>query len=182
MLFIDLNKAFDTVDHSILLRKLELYGVHGTSLNLFKSYLTDRQQKCDINGTISNPRPIACGVPQGSALGPLLFLIYINDLPYCVQHSKPRMYAHDTGLTKAGISPKEIEDKMNQDLSNINRWLCANKLSLNITKREFMLIASRMKLITMAAYPKMNVNGQAVTEVDVSKSLGLHIDDTLSWN
>ena len=71
---------------------------------------------------------------------------------------------------------------MNQDLSNINRWLYGNKLSLNITKMEFMLIVSRTKLITMAAYPKINVNGQPVTKVDVSKSLGLHIDNTPSWN
>ena len=126
--------------------------------------------------------PISCGVPQGSALGPLLFLIYINDLPNCLQHSTPRMYADDTGLTIASISPTEIETKMNTDLSNINKWLYANKLSLNIAKTEFMLVTSRQKLRTMATYPKININGQPVTEVEVSESLGLHIDNTLSWN
>ena len=182
IVFIDLKKAFDTVDHKILLTKLEMYGIRDMSLKLFESYLTDRQQKCNINGTLSNPMPISCGVPQGSALGPLLFLIYINDLPNCLQHSTPRMYADDTGLTIASISPTEIETKMNTDLSNINKWLYANKLSLNIAKTEFMLVTSRQKLRTMATYPKININGQPVTEVEVSESLGLHIDNTLSWN
>ena len=177
IIFIDLKKAFDTVDHNILLRKLELYGVRDMSLKLFESYLTDRQQKCNINGTLSNSRPVTCGVPQGSSLGPLLFLIYISDLPNCLQHSTPRMYADDTGITLASISPTEIENKMNSDINNINKWLYANKLSLNMTKTEFMSVTSHQKLRTMDTYPKININGQPVTEVEISESLGLHIDN-----
>ena len=100
----------------------------------------------------------------------------------CLQHSTPRMYADDTGITLASISPTEIENKMNSDINNINKWLYANKLSLNMTKTEFMSVTSHQKLRTMDTYPKININGQPVTEVEISESLGLHIDNTLSWN
>ena len=97
--FLDLAKAFDTVDHTILLSKLSIYGVDERSVLWFKSYLSDRQQICLVNQHQSSPRQIICGVPQGSILGPLLFLIYINDLPNCLSYSTPRMYADDTNLS-----------------------------------------------------------------------------------
>jgi hypothetical protein len=96
VVFIDLKKAFDTIDHDIMLQKLENYGVERNSLTWIKSYLTDRTQKCLVNGQLSNSVPITCGVPQGSNLGPLLFLVYINDLPNCLNHTTPRMFADDT--------------------------------------------------------------------------------------
>ena len=89
----------DTVDHNILLKKLELYGLRGLPLSWFKSYINDRQQRCSVNSKLSQPCHLTCGVPQGSTLGPLLFLIYINDLPNCLKHSVARMYADDTNLT-----------------------------------------------------------------------------------
>ncbi|CAB4022477.1 Hypothetical predicted protein [Paramuricea clavata] len=116
------------------------------SLNWFKSYLFDRKQKCNVNGLISSERSLLCGVPQGSILGPLLFLVYINDLPSCLQHSTARMYTDDTNITTTGKSIKEIASEANTDLENICIWLKANKLTLNVTKTEYMFIASDSNL------------------------------------
>ena len=102
VVFIDLKKAFDTIDHQIILQKLKNYGIDENSLTWFHSYLTDRTQKCRVNGQLSDSVPVACGVPQGSSLGPLLFLIYINDLPNCLNHTTARMFADDTFLNRGG--------------------------------------------------------------------------------
>lgn len=109
----------------------------------FESYLTDRTQKCKVNDQLSNSTPVTCGVPQGSNLGPLLFLIYINDLPNCLNHSVPRMFADDTSISYAANSAEELQQIINTDLKSLNEWLTANRLSLNITKTEFMAIGSR---------------------------------------
>ena len=89
------------MDHNILISKLSAYGISGTSIEWFKSYLSERNQKCFLNGSLSSNRMLSCGTPQGTILGPLLFLLYINDLPNCLMHSQPRMYADDTHLTLA---------------------------------------------------------------------------------
>jgi hypothetical protein len=97
--FVDLKKAFDTVDHTILLNKLKYYGFIGDELKWIQSYLSNRSQKCFINGVPSNPGIMKCGVPQGTILGPLLFLIFIDDLPGCLAHTIPNMYADDSSIT-----------------------------------------------------------------------------------
>ena len=98
VVFIDLKKAFDTIDHEIILRKMSYFGANQETITWFQSYLSNRTQRCNVNGRLSTPRTITCGVPQGSILGPLLFLMYryINDLPNCLREASPRMFADDT--------------------------------------------------------------------------------------
>ena len=157
--FLDLKKAFDTVKHDILLDKLELYGIKNTPLMLFKSYLSDRSQQCQVNGELSTLKYLKYGVPQGSILGPLLFLIYINDLPNCLQHSTVRMFADNTNITVSGKSIKEAEVAVNADLNNIREWLLPNRLSLNLLKTEYLLIGSRHNINTLEEQPRVFIQG-----------------------
>ena len=136
VIFIDLKKAFDTIDHKILLRKLASYGADHRTLKWFDSYLSDRQQKCVVNGELYGARAVTCGVPQGSFIGPLLFLIYINDLPNCLSEALPRMYADDTSISIAANSLPELESALSNELANLHEWLNVNKLSLDIAKTE----------------------------------------------
>ena len=142
VVFIDLKKAFDTVDHKILLRKLELYGIKGNALSLIKSYLSERTQKCQVNGVVLSGRSVKCGIPQGSILGPLFFLLYINDLPECLTKTIPRLFPDDTNLTAIGEMINEVEIAMNSDLyiECLQKWLQANKLSLNVAKTKFLVM------------------------------------------
>ena len=121
--FVDLQKAFDTVDHSILLKRLSHYGVRGIANTLFKSYLTNRYQSVSIEGNASNNLLIKHGVPQGSVLGPLLFLIYINDLHKTIKHSKIIHFADDTSLINCNSSLKIINQQVNHDLNILYQWL-----------------------------------------------------------
>ena len=130
---------------------------------------------------LSNSRSLICGIPQGTILGPLLFLVYINDLPNCLAHAEPRMYADDTHLTFASNNMKDIEFYLNQDLANVNQWLIANKLTLNQSKTEFMLIGSRQRLRTFQSAPNLTINGTPIKQVSQDKSLGVYVDENLSW-
>ena len=133
-LFIDLAKAFDTVDHSILLSKLQHYGIRGTALEWFRSYSSDRRQCVTIDGHESGFASIKCGVPQGSILGPVLFLLYINDLGYVSKILQCVMFADDTNMFLTGKSVDIIEKQFNSELVVINEWFMANRLSLNLDK------------------------------------------------
>ena len=180
--FLDLKKAFDTVNHDILLAKLELYGIKNTPLMLFKSYLSDRSQKCQVNGELSTLKYLKYGVPQSSILGPLLFLIYINDLPNCLQHSTARMFADDTNITVSGKSIKEAEVAINADLNNIREWLLSNRLSLNLVKTEYLLIGSRHNINTLEEQPRVFIGDEPIKGVQVTKTLGVKIDQFLTWD
>ena len=132
VVFLDLKKAFDTVDHTILLSKLSTYGIQDNAFNWFRSYLENRTQICSVSGSLSKTCSLQCGIPQGTILGPLLFLLYINDLPNCLTNSYPRMYADDTHFTYTEKDVNIIQSCLNEDLLNISKWLIANKLTLNI--------------------------------------------------
>ena len=138
LISIDLKKAFDTVDHKILYQKLEHYGVVGRELSWFKSYLSNRKQFCRVNGVDSNIKKIDVGVPQGSCLCPLLFLVYINDLPCIAKNSKVSIYADDTSIYHSPKDITQLNKALNEELIRLDRWLKGNKLSLNVTKMRSM--------------------------------------------
>ena len=133
-IFIDLRKAFDTVNHDILLKKLEHYGIRGTALIWFKSYLFNRQQFVFHNGESSRLQCITSGVPQGSVLGPLLFLIYINDLPNISSVLEFYLFADDTNIYYEADTPDKLESIVNRELKKLRTWLIVNRLSLNLNK------------------------------------------------
>ena len=143
IIVVDLKKAFDTVNHEILLKKLKKYGVIGSKNAWFASYLCKRMQFCRVNGVSSELDDINCGVPQGSCLGPLLFLIYINDLPFSLQSSQVTMYANDTTLSSSSKNIVDLSENLNRDLHNLKQWLQGNKLSLNLIKTQAMVVGSR---------------------------------------
>ena len=134
ILFVVLKKAFDTIDHEILLGKLNRYGFSSQTVELFRNYLSGRTQITVINNVSSGSCKITCGVPQGSILGPLLFLLYINDLPKCQLVSSGRLFADDTNLTYADDDLNKIISVLNDDLKILQNWLNMNKLSLNVMK------------------------------------------------
>eukprot|EP00732_Lithocolla_globosa_P000923 Lithocolla_globosa_v1_NODE_367_length_4285_cov_70.186525.p1 type:complete len:635 gc:universal NODE_367_length_4285_cov_70.186525:1647-3551(+) len=144
---IDLSKAFDTVNHSILLSKLELYGIGGKSLDLLKSYLSNRTQIVIVDNSKSDPMKITCGVPQGSILGSLLFILYINDLPNALTHSQPLMFADDTTLLATHSNITQLQKNALEDLNSVSIWCKANLLTLNTSKTAYLLFSGANKQI-----------------------------------
>ena len=131
---------------------------------------------------MSNSRSVSCGVPQGSNLGPLLFLIYINDLPNCLSTASPRMFADDTNVSLASSPLHELENVLNQELQNLNIWLKVNKLSLNRAKTEYMIIGSRQRLnVNVDGSINITINDKPVKKVNETENLGMTIDQHLTW-
>ena len=178
-LFIDLQKAFDTVDHGILLAKLCHYGIRGIANQWFKSYLSNRCQHVSISKTNSHIKPVNHGVPQGSVLGPLLFLIYINDLHNCIKFCETYHFADDTHLLNFSNSLETLYKKVNLDLKNVSCWLKANKISLNAAKTEFLIFRSQRK--TFDFLPFLKIDGKRLYPSKVVKYLGVYLDEHLTW-
>ena len=139
--------------------------------------MTNRTQRCLVNGSLSRICSLKCGVPQGTILGPLLFLIYINDLPNCLTSCQPRMYADDTHITYADVDVNSIQLNLNHDLGNLNKWLTSNKLTLNTANTEFTLIESRQKLSTLSSKPQLSIDNVPIEKVTSVKSLGIFTDE-----
>ena len=149
-IFIDLQKAFDTVNHSILLQKLSHYGIRGIVNDWFTSYLVGRKQIVEIGSRNKSSKEILLfGVPQGSILGPLLFLIYVNDICNSCNELKFYLFADDTNLLYADKNIKSLESTVNKELYKVYTWLTANKLSLNIKKSNFVIFRARQKKATL---------------------------------
>ena len=191
-IFIDLSKAFDTLDHQILLNKLKHYGIQGVQLNWFKSYLTERTQFVTYNGVVSDPMKITTGVPQGSVLGPLLFLIYINDLSNASKALHAILFADDTNLLgtmstfytfepKTKVDFDTLSNRINEELSNINEWLEINKLSLNVGKTKYMIFHNRQRKIDNYTNLTLKINGQPIERTSSFNFLGIVINEFLTW-
>lgn len=179
-IFLDFSKAFDTVNLSILLDKLEHYGIRGLPLLWLQNYLFNRRQYVTFNNSKSKLEYNTMGVPQGSILGPLLFLIYINDLPTVSNNYKIIMYADDCSMFLSGNSCDDLASKANEDLLNILNWLRANKLTLNINKSKYMVFH------TMNQKPNatisISIENKRLEEVKSFKFLGYILDPQLKWN
>ena len=180
-IFIDLEKAFDTINHNILCDKLNYYGLRGNVNKLMKSYLENRKQYVSINGFNSHVNYISCGVPQGSSLDPLLFLIYINDFRLCLNSTEAGHFADDTLIMYANRNMKTIEPVVNYELKLVTQWMKLNKLSLNTDKTNFVLFHSRQNLFDKGNL-SIKFNNKKLKLVDCVKYLGMYSDKHLSWD
>ena len=178
-IFMDLSKAFDCLDHTILLNKLEKYGIRGITNTWFKSYLTDRKQFVSVNNTNSDTRNITHGVPQGSNLGPLLFLIFINDFPQANPFFKYNLFADDSTLTCKFHKSNEmyIKSKIETELQSVFSWLQMNKLKINFDKSKFMMFSYGKKY----SLTTLTLGNNSISRTESIKFLGITIDQNLNF-
>ena len=175
--FLDFSRAFDTVNHKILLDKLNAYGVRGSILSWFKSYLTDRKLFVSIGDSTSGTNTVNIGLPQGSVAGPLLFLLYINDMSSACSHMKCVHYADDTTAFLSGVDATDLVDCMNYELGCLDQWLMANRLSLNVGKTKFMMTTNR----NISSELDLRIRGVRLKQVDSYEILGVIVDHKLNF-
>ena len=171
--FIDLKKTFDTVPHDGLLNKLFRYGIQDQPLSWFESYLTNRTQSVSIENHLSSAANISSGVPQGSALGPLLFILYINDLPLAVGLSSVMLYADDTVIFSAASSIDQLQLNLSLNLNVFSNWLTANGLFLNLKKTKHVVFRTRQRLIKSESQSPLCMEGKEVNQLKSFKYLGV---------
>ena len=174
-IFVDLQKAFDTVEHDILLSKLEHYGIRGLANEWFKSYLSNRKQYVSINGYDSNLADVKCGVPQGSVLSPL----YINDLNQALKFCKVQHFADDTNLPHFSKSIYRLNKYVNLDLKNLTYWLNANRISLNV--RKIVLVIFKHQRKKLDSRIKIKLNCKRLYPSKSVKYLDIKMDENLNW-
>ena len=176
---IDLKKAFDTVDHSILLAKLEHYGIRGTAYKLMDSYLTNRTQYVQYDGYESERGPLSCGVPQGSVLGPLFFLIYVNDMVKACPELELVLFADDTNIFAQDKDPKELFRRVNLGLDSLSKWFRCNKLTLNLKKTEYIFFGGPR--FHGSTEDTLLIGGEEIKRVEGARFLGVWVDQELKW-
>ena len=180
MILIDLQKAFDTIDHEILFKKMIYLRFSNQTISWYKSYLSNRTFKVSVNKALSDPGDLTCGVPQGSILGPLIFLLYVNDMPNSVVCDL-YLYADDSCLVFQHKEVKEIETRLNEDFSNLCDWFVENKMSIHFgeEKTKSILFASKMKVRKI---DNLNIiyNDITIKQHTNVKYLGCILDETLS--
>ena len=179
------KKLFDTVNHEILVKKLQIYVIRSKELLWFKSYLSHRKQCCKVSGKLSDLGEVTCGVPQGSCLGHLHFIIYLNDLPLSIKHSQVNMYADDTSLSFSSKNILTINERVNEDLKCLKIWLAGNKLSINVAKTNSLVIGSRKKLkdiqCPLTIKPSFAISGEEISIIEHTKYLGVQLDQYMNW-
>ena len=163
-----------------------MYGLAGKEINWFQSYLDNHKQSCNVNGHMLKLDNINFGIPQGSCLGPLLFLIYINDLPLALHSSNVNMYADDTSIYFSSKSISSINNAVNKDLQSLKSWLDEKKLSLNLAKTHSILIGSRFKIRAVEQpdnhKPFLHIGDEAISIITSTKYLGVQVDQFLNWD
>ena len=175
-LFLDVSKAFDTINHHILSEKLYKYGIRGLSHAWFSDYITNHKQYVKVGNTESSLKTITCGVPQGFTLGPLLFLLYINDLPRSSMKLTFRIFADDTNMFYSSKDSEELQSVVNEELGKVLKFCAANMLSTNFKKTNYMIITSPKKKTNI------KITVCSIEQKSQIKYLGVFIDEHLKWD
>ena len=180
--FLDLSKGFDTLNIQILLKRLTEIGVSPESLAWFESYLCERKQFVFVNKSISKVKTLHMGVPQGTVLGPIFFLIYVNDLPKSVSNGLVSMYADDTTIICNADNVNDLQDNINRCLHDVAIWFNSNRLVVNASKSNFMLVGTHQKLASIESSLDVRINDCKLQECTSAKLLGVILDQHLSFD